>query len=81
MESAGASGNSAKLFQLIRQTGPRKDQVSEEEEEADRTLTFNQKRGLDRWAENFQSYFSTDSHLRPDVTLTRAIYFSLGTFK
>ena len=48
MESAAASGNSAKLFQLIRQTGPRKAQVSEVIEEADGTLIFNQKCRLDR---------------------------------
>ena len=70
MESAAASGNSAKLFQLIRQTGPRKAQVSEVIEEADGTLIFNQKLRLDRWAEYFQSHFSIDSYPRPDATLT-----------
>ena len=57
IKSAAASGNSAKLFQLIQQTGPRKAQVSEVIEEADGTLIFNQERRLDRWAEHFQSHF------------------------
>ena len=70
MESAAASGNSSKLFQLIRQTGPRKAHVSEVIEEADGTSIFNQKRRLDRWAEYFQLHFSIDSHPRPDATLT-----------
>ena len=65
MESAAASGNSVKLFQPIRQTGPRKAQVSEVIEEADGTLISNQKRRLDRWV-----HFSIDSHPRSDATLT-----------
>ena len=48
MESVTASGNSTKLFQLIRQTGPRKAQVSEVIEEADGTLILNRKRRSDR---------------------------------
>ena len=70
MESSATSGNSAKRFQLIRQTGPRKAQVSQVIEEADGTLIFNQKRRLDRWAVYFQSHFSIDFHPRPDTPLT-----------
>ena len=43
MESATASGNSAKRFQLIRQTGPRKAQLSEVIEKADGTLIYQPK--------------------------------------
>ena len=68
MESAAASGNSAKLFQLIRQTSSKEIKVSEVIEEKDGSLISNQKRRLERWAEHFQSHFSicqqpqTDSH-------------------
>ena len=66
MESAAASGNSAKLFQLIRQTGSKRIKVSEVIEEKDGSLISNQERRLERWAEHFQSHFSNCQQPQPD---------------
>ena len=57
MEKAAAIGNSRVLFQLIRNTGPRKPKVSEVICEKDRTLIHSQHR-LHRWSEHFQEQFS-----------------------
>ena len=57
MESAAASGNSAKLFQLIPQTGFKGIKVSEVTEEKDRSLISNQESRLERWAEHFNRTF------------------------
>ena len=66
MESAAASGNSAKLFQLIRETGSKGAKVSEVIEEKDGSLISNQERRLERWAEHFQSHFSNCQQPQPD---------------
>ena len=64
--SAAASGNSAKLFQLIRQTGFKWIKVSEVIEEKDGSLISNQERRLERWAEHLQSHFSNCQQPQPD---------------
>nr|CAH8869570.1 unnamed protein product [Trichobilharzia regenti] len=58
MESAAASGNSRKLFQLIRATGSKKQGVSDTVCEADGTPITSLKRRLERWAEHFGKQFS-----------------------
>ena len=57
MEHAAASGNSRKLFQLIRATGRKTLGVSETICEADGSLIHNQQRRLARWAEHFKTQF------------------------
>ena len=58
MEKAAAIENSRVLFQLIRNTGPRKPKVSEVICEKDGTLIHSQHRRLHRWSEHFQEQFS-----------------------
>ena len=66
MESAAVSGNSAKLIQLIPQTGSKGIKVSEVIEEKDGSLISNQKCRMERWAEHFQSHFSNCQQPQPD---------------
>ena len=65
MEKAAAIGNSRVLFQLIRNTGPRKPKVSEVICEKDGTLIHSQHRRLHRWSEHFQEQFSWPESTTP----------------
>jgi hypothetical protein len=67
MEEAAASGNSRKLFRLIRVTGPKKSGVSETVCEADGMAIHNMQRRLERWSEHFQQQFNWPS--APVVTV------------
>ena len=58
MEVAFQSGNSRKLFHLIRTTGPKKATVSETISESDGAPIYNKERRLSRWAEHFEEQFS-----------------------
>ncbi|CAH8463306.1 unnamed protein product [Dicrocoelium dendriticum] len=58
METAALSGNTRRLFQLIRSTGLRKPGVSEVICEVDESPITNQQRRMDRWAEHFHSQFN-----------------------
>ncbi|CAH8560679.1 unnamed protein product [Dicrocoelium dendriticum] len=58
METAVLSGNTRRLFQLIRSTGLRKPGVSEVICEVDESPITNQQRRMDRWAEHFHSQFN-----------------------
>ncbi|CAH8551472.1 unnamed protein product [Dicrocoelium dendriticum] len=53
METAALSGNTRKLFQLIRSTNLRKSGVSEVIFEVDESPTTNQERRMDHWAVHF----------------------------
>ena len=72
MEKAHQAGNSRKLFQLIRSTGPRKPGVSEVINNRNGDLITNKEERLDRWAEHFQEQFSWPS-------TTKGLDFSSGT--
>ena len=61
MEKADQAGNSRKLFQLIRSTGPRKPGVSEVINDRNGDLITNKEERLDRWAEHLQEQFSWPS--------------------
>lgn len=61
MENAAASGNTRKLFHLIRATGKKRPGVSETICEMDGSLIHNRKRRLQRWAEHFQAQFNWPS--------------------
>ena len=58
MEEAYKAGNSRKLFQLIRNTGPKGTGVSEVITETDGTTIHDKDRRLCRWAEFFQGQFN-----------------------
>ncbi|CAH8446046.1 unnamed protein product, partial [Dicrocoelium dendriticum] len=58
METAVLSGNTRRLFQLIRSTGFKKSVVSEVICEVDESPITNQQRLMDRWAEQFHSQFN-----------------------
>ena len=57
MEHAAATGNSRKLFHLIRTTGRKTLGVSETICETDGSTIHNQQRRLARWAEHFKAQF------------------------
>jgi hypothetical protein len=61
MEEANAAGNVRKLFQLIRNTGPKRPPVSEVIKDDNGNLVYNKRQRLDRWAEYFQQQFSWPS--------------------
>jgi hypothetical protein len=61
MEEAAASGDSRKLFRLIRATAPKKSGVSETVCEVDGTVIHNMQRRLERWSEHFQQQFNWPS--------------------
>ena len=61
MQEANARGNSRRLFQLIRSTGPKCMRVSETICESNGSLIYNRERRLARWAEHFQEQFSWPS--------------------
>ena len=65
MEKAAAIGNSRVLFQLIRNTGPRKPKVSEVICEKDGTLILSQHRRLHRWSKHFQEQCSWPESATP----------------
>jgi hypothetical protein len=58
MERAHAAGNSRQLFQLIRNTGPRRSGVSETITESDGSPIHSLSRRLERWSEHFEEQFS-----------------------
>ena len=58
MEVAFASGNSSRLFQLIRATGGKRTSVSETITEEDGALIHSKTRRLKRWAEYFENQLS-----------------------
>ncbi|CAH8608197.1 unnamed protein product [Dicrocoelium dendriticum] len=58
METAALSGNTRRVFQLIRSSGLRNPGVSEVICEVDESPITNQQRRMDRWAENFHSQFN-----------------------
>ena len=68
METAIASGNIGKLFDLIRKTEGKKAKVSETKEEADESLIVNQNRRIERWAECYEDQFSKLSHAPVDTS-------------
>ena len=68
METAIASGNIGKLFDLIRKTGGKKAKVSETIEETDGSLIVNQNRRMERWAEFYEDQFSRLSHAPVDTS-------------
>ena len=61
MEIAAAAGNSGRLFKLIRNTGGRRNYVSETIHEPDGTLIVNRNRRLVRWMEHFRAQFNWPS--------------------
>ncbi|KER31187.1 hypothetical protein T265_02512 [Opisthorchis viverrini] len=68
MEEAQKAGNTRRLFQLIRATGPRKPPVSETIKHQNGTTISNKEECLDRWAEYFEQQLSwpqADTHLGP----------------
>ena len=67
METAIASGNIGKLFDLIWKTGGKKAKVSETIEETDGSLIVNQNRRMERWAEFYEDQFSRLSHAPVDT--------------
>ena len=58
MEIAAASGNSQRLFKLIRDTGGRRTQVSETIWDRNGEPIHSKQQRLDRWAEYFKEQFS-----------------------
>ncbi|KAA3676186.1 uncharacterized protein DEA37_0015111 [Paragonimus westermani] len=58
MGTAFASGNTGKLFKLIRAAGPRRPSVSEAISETDGTLIHNKSRRLERWVKHFEGQFN-----------------------
>jgi exonuclease III len=73
MEEAAASGDSRKLFRLIRVTGPKRSGVSETVCEEDGTAIHNLQRRLERWSEHFQQQFNWPS---PPVVTVQASGFA-----
>jgi len=67
MEVAAASGNSRKLFHLIRTTGTKRIGVSETIREVDGSPIYNLERRLERWVEHFSQQFNWPI---PSVELT-----------
>ena len=68
MEEAQNAGNSRKLFQLIRATGPHKPAVSETIKSQQGLIISNKQDRLDRWAEHFNEQFNRSAATRTDVT-------------
>ncbi|KER30501.1 hypothetical protein T265_03110 [Opisthorchis viverrini] len=68
MEEAQKAGNSRRLFQLIRATGPRKPPVNETIKHQNGTIISNKEERVDRWAKYFEQQLSwppAGTHLEP----------------
>ena len=78
IEQANAAGNSRKLFQLIRNTGPRKPNVSETIRSSDGTIVHSVEQRLNRWANHFKNQFSWPKALSEFAPITAESEWSVN---